>query len=56
MAARAYAPTDKTVALEEFKKDRRFVGDWLIGATDCASHRRLADPQSTCSVPKPRRY
>ena len=31
MQSRSYAPDDKTVKLENFKKDRNFVGDWLIG-------------------------
>lgn len=30
MQSRAYSPSGK-ISLEQFRKDRRFVGDWLIG-------------------------
>ena len=31
MQSRSYVPDDKKLKLENFKKDRNFVGDWLIG-------------------------
>ena len=49
MASRLYEPESKTITPAEFNKDRRFVGDWLIG---CLHHFQrtgdftLADAQS----------